>query len=297
MAFTVGMSEELPGEESFVPATPAETRIDFLKRATRTSVPIRNVFVQQPRNAPSRPGMLHHLVRSSDRRALRAYTIILAYTSKENDDGWTTTLDSGLWARSFGATETLDLPAARTAAERTLARLAKLKLISYRRQRGSPNISVTLLREDGSGDPYDRPNGRSVADRFFSLPHLFWERQLDEQLSVPEFAMLLTILKERAHAEFPAERMREWYGWSADTTLRGLKGLTERKLVERRKSWRKDPRSPVGFTEAFQYQPELWLRPSRASKTTPKKKRKPRATKAAAKKQPKRTAASKRTAT
>lgn len=297
------MTARVTAQEPRVPATPTETRLDLLKRATRASAPIRNVFVQRPPSESSRPGMLHHLVSTGDRRALRAYLIIVGYTSFENEDGWTTTLDSGLWARSFGTTETLDLTGARTAAERTLGRLQRLKLIRYTRRRGSPKISVTLLREDGSGEPYDRPNGRAVADRFFNVPHAFWEHELDVNLSMPELAMLLTILKERDHAEFPAERMPEWYGWSADTALRGLKGLVARGLVERRASWRKDPRSPVGFTEAWQYQPVLWLRPSRANSTTAKKKRPKKnktrklpAAKAAATKEPRRPTKHTRTA-
>lgn len=302
------MTKDASGKASREPATETETRVELLKRNTRAAVPIRNTFVQLPRGAPSRPGVLHRLVGNGDRRALRAFMVIVGYTSKDNVDGWTTRLDSGVWARSFGATETLDLPAARIAAERTLARLERLNLVTYSRERGSPKISVTLSREDGTGDAYERPNGRAVGDRFFSVPRAFWERELDKTLSMPELAMLLAILKERDNAEFPAERMPDWYGWSADTTLRGLKGLLDRGLVERRESWRKDPLSPVGFTTAYQYQPVLWLRPSRGAKTTTSKKkttarkkttkktRKLRAAKAAATKEPRRPTKHTRTA-
>ena len=74
-----------------------------------------------------------------------------------DDRGWHTKLDSLVWARLFGATDFATDAPARTAAMRTLERLASKGLVKVERERGSRNISVILLREDGSGDEYTRP--------------------------------------------------------------------------------------------------------------------------------------------
>jgi hypothetical protein len=37
-----------------------------------------------------------------------------------------------------------------------------------------PERRLSLLREDASGEPYDRPVGTSLADRFITLNHAFW---------------------------------------------------------------------------------------------------------------------------
>jgi hypothetical protein len=39
--------------------------------------------------------------------------------------------------------------------------------------------------------------------------------------------MLLVALHEKNNLELPAERVPEWYGWSADTSERGLATLEQ----------------------------------------------------------------------
>ena len=78
---------------------------------------------------------------------------------------------------------------------------------------------------------------------------------------MPGLAMLLTLAREKPWSAFPAERMPEWYGWSADTTERGLRELVDLGLAERREAYRRTPLSPVGYTLAYQYRLKSWLRP------------------------------------
>jgi hypothetical protein len=180
-------------------------------------VPIRKTFVQAPPGHAPRHGPLKAFVVGGDLRGLRAFLVIVAANSAENSDGWRTTLDSAIWARLFDADLSATSQAARTAAWRTLGRLEDRGLVSRFRVRGGRKISVTLLREDGSGAPYTRPDGKTVPDRFLRLPRRFWTDGYDARIDVPGLAMLLAIAAERPWSAFPAERMEEWYGWSPDT--------------------------------------------------------------------------------
>ena len=65
--------------------------------------------------------------------------------------------------------------------------------------------------------------------------------------------MALAVCAERDWRAFPAEQMPKWYGWSADTTERGVKALMGQKLIKRRERYRRAQLSPVGFTTQFEY--------------------------------------------
>ncbi len=106
-----------------------------------------------------------------------------------------------------------------------MGRLADKGLITCTRTKGSRNNAVALLREDGTKAPYTRP-GVADKDPYLQLPVTFWTKTYDEKIGLPGLAMLLAICAERTWAAFPAEWMPTWYGWSADTTLRGLKGCS-----------------------------------------------------------------------
>jgi hypothetical protein len=246
--------------------TGKDARAELLARAIRLTVPIRKTFVQAPRGSETRTGPLKAFVSNGDLRGLRAYLITVAATSASNEDGWSTTLDSLVWSRLLDAEETTATQAgARTAAWRTLGRLQDRQLIRCARSsRSNREITVTLLRENGSGDKYYHPADGAPddpADWYFRLPVSFWMRGLDAALTMPGLAMLLTVAMEKPWASFPAERMPEWYGWSPDTTERGLRELVDRSLCERREAFRRAPLSATGYTLAYQYRLKSWLRP------------------------------------
>jgi hypothetical protein len=245
--------------------TGKDAREELLRRATRLTVPLRKTFVQALPGGKSRRGPLQTFVGNGDLRGLRAYLMVVAATSASNEDGWSTTLDSLVWARLLDAEETATQAAARTAAWRTLGRLQERQLIGrVRSARSNRDITVTLRREDGLGDPYTHPAAGSTvepADRYLRLPITFWMRGFDTQLTMPGLAMLLTLAREKPWSAFPAERMPDWYGWSADTTERGLHDLLALDLAERRESYRRTPLSPIGSTLTYQYRLKSWLRP------------------------------------
>ena len=228
--------------------TGRDARAELLRRAVRPTVPLRKTFVQALPGGESRRGPLQTFVSNGDLRGLRAYLVVVAATSASNEDGWSTTFDSLVWARLLDAEETATQAGARTAAWRTLGRLQDRRLIRRARSpRSNRDITVTLLREDGHGDPYTHPAaGPAVepADRYLRLPVTFWTKGFDAKLTMPGLAMLLTLAREKPWSAFPAERMPKWYGWSPDTTERGLRELLDLDLAERRAAYRRTPLSP-----------------------------------------------------
>ncbi|GAA2509639.1 hypothetical protein [Winogradskya humida] len=206
--------------------------------------------------------MLAPFVTAGDLRGLRAYLMIVAASSATNEqDTWTTELDSLVWARLFDAHKDAESAAARTAAWRTMTRLKDKGLIDCTRTKGSRNIAVTLLREDGTRQPYSRP-GLADKDAYLQLPIGFWAKGHDEKINLPGLAMLLAICAERRWAAFPAEHMPTWYGWSADTTLRGLKNLRELGLVEQRERYKRAELTAPGSTMFYEYRHVRAMRPS-----------------------------------
>lgn len=82
----------------------------------------------------------------------------------------------------------------------------------------------------------------------------------------PGLAMLLTVAREKPWSSFPAERMPDWYGWSADTAEQALRDLLALGLAERREAYRRTPLSPTGSTLTYQYRLKPWLRPKAAAR-------------------------------
>lgn len=197
---------------------------------------MRNIFIQKPpppkgsrKNSTSRAGPLAEFVTNGDLRGLTAYLLVLAITSAENTDGWATTLDNRIWARLLGTTETTGCSttepsaAAIAAAYRTFTRLESRNLITRKRV-GRRQTRITLLREDGTGAPYTRPDGIDD-NRFIKIPHAMWKHVDTGQLTVPAIAMLLTSANEPSGFDLRAEYSKPWYGWSPEATpVRGVPG-------------------------------------------------------------------------
>ncbi|HEX6525718.1 MAG TPA: hypothetical protein VF070_37750 [Streptosporangiaceae bacterium] len=240
-------------------ATEDETRAALLARSKRDFAPINKLFVQAAPGSTCRHGPLATFVRNGDLRGLRAYLLLLGITSSgDSQDGWSTTLPIGVWARAFGTTVgtttgTTPTPAsAATAVSKILARLEQRHLITRERHGRERKIRVTLLREDGSGQAYTRP-GKGNSDRFLRLQHSFWRDGWYDNLDLPATAMLLVALHEKHNFELPTERVPEWYGWSADTAERGLATLEQLDLLTHTIRLKKAPLSPTGLTKVNRY--------------------------------------------
>lgn len=244
-------------------ATGRDTRTAVLKRSIRANVPLRKTFVQANAGGDSRHGPLKEFVTGRDLRGLKAYLLIVAACSN-GDNGWSTTHDSLVWARMLDILDTALPQSARTGAWRTLDRLRERKLITCRRS--GTMITVTLLREDGTGKPYERPKGGTEEDRFLQIPAAFWTTGRDEQLDLPGLAMFLVVAREKNWSPFPLEKAPDWYGWSADTHERGLNKLLTLELVERRVKYIKAPLAPAGFVKTYQYKRTAAVQPRKTRK-------------------------------
>jgi hypothetical protein len=231
------------------PATEDETRAYLLARGNRAAAPILKSFVQSPdKRKADRSGPLSLFVRNGDERALKAFLFLHAFISN-GDDGWSATLPLPTWARVCGTTVGALPRSASTGATKLLTRLEQRKLISRARTGRARQITVTLLKPDGTGAPYgNRPLGATADDRFFNLTNRFWTEGWHQQLDLPATAMLLVALCEPPGFELVTERVPEWYGWSADTAERGLKTLEHHGLLTVQKRVRKAPLAPTGTT-------------------------------------------------
>ncbi|GGS40596.1 hypothetical protein Snoj_00070 [Streptomyces nojiriensis] len=245
-------------------ATGRDTRKAVLEGSIRTNVPLRKTFVQANAGGASRHGPLKEFVTGRDLRGLKAYLLIVAACSN-GVNGWSTTRDSLVWARMLDIVETTNKDqSARTGAWRALLRLRARKLIDC--HRSGTKITVTLLREDGTGQPYDRPKGVIEEDRYLQIPATFWTTGRDEPLDLPGLAMFLVVAREKNWSSFPLEKAPEWYGWSADTHERGLNKLLALDLVERREKYIKAPLAPAGFVKTYQYKRTAAVQPRKAKK-------------------------------
>lgn len=240
-------------KEDESPATEVETRAALLERSGRDFTPINKLFVQQPRGSSSRPGPLSTFVRNRDLRGLRAELLLIGINSSgDSEEGWSATLPIPVWARAFDTTIHAAEASAATAVSKVLTRLEARNLIRRERRGRERQIRVTLLREDGSGEPYTRP-GKGNADRFLRLPHAFWLDGWYKELDLPATAMLLVALHEKPTFQLPTENAPKWYGWSADTAERGFARLEELDLLTKTTRLKKAPLSPTGLTQVNEY--------------------------------------------
>lgn len=245
------------------PANEDETRSFLLTRSRRGFAPIPKYFIQNPnRTLTDRSAPLAEFVRNGDLRGLRALLFLHAIISNGGgDNGWSTTLPLSVWARVFDTTKTASGRSSSTSATKILTRLVDRALVKRTRSGRARAITVTLLRPDGSGQPYTRPDGK--VDKFIKLSERFWIDGWHEDLDMAATAMLLVALHEKPAFELPTEHMPAWYGWSADTAERGLKTLRQAGLLMVDKRTKKAPLSPTGATEvniytlagAFAHQP------------------------------------------
>ena len=237
-------------------ATENDTRDYLLQRSKRDHAPVPKVFVQNPdKSLKNRAGPLAEFVRAGDVRALKALLFLHAFISSgAGDNGWSATLPLKVWARAFDTTKTADSRSASSAATKILTRLVQRKMIDRQRTGRARNITVTLLRPDGSGEPYTRPDGSTPSNYFLKLSHKYWTDGWYERLDLAATAMLLVALHEDpAGFALPTERVPEWYGWSADTAERGMKTLRDEGIVDVERRLKKAPLAPSGLTQVNWY--------------------------------------------
>jgi hypothetical protein len=229
--------------------TAADTVDEIVKASKRhTYFPLRLEFLQRRVDGLMKPGPLAGLVRAGDIRGLKLYLLVITKASHQPYDA---KLPAAVWARALD----LDLPTnatARSTISKAWLRLEDAQLI--RREREQRRAKVTLLNEDGLGSDYVSPE-----NHYFRVPLALWlagptnDKRWYQVLTLPELAVLLIGRSLGDSFRLPVEQGPDWYGISADTIGRGLKGLTDRGLLEVDKRFKPAPLSPLGYTAEHRY--------------------------------------------
>lgn len=222
------------------------TVVDLLAQSKRGIVPIAKTFVQQGRAKMTKPGPLHLFVGGHDERGLDAYLFVHALASAHP---WNCDYPSGTWVRALGLADDAELASAKSAVSKVMKRLADRGLVQ--RSRVGRTSSITLLKEDGSGGPYEHPHSRG--ENWLQLPYAYWTEHHYESLTLPAKTMLLVALSLPDRFPLPYERCPQWYGISADTAERGLKELTAKGLLDVAQEWIINHRSDTGWVEQRRY--------------------------------------------
>jgi len=233
------------------PATPEQTRIELLERSRRGIVPLRKIFVQQGHGLDTRPGPLADFAARHDERALDALLLFHASASREP---WELDHDPEVWIRALNLRATGTASSTRAAFSKIVGRLVKRQLV--RRERRGRKPVITLLREDGTGEPYHHPWSKSaenIRENYLRLPHSYWSEGYAETFKLPGKVMLLIALSRPDDFWLPQERVREWYGISADTASRGLHELRDADILTQRTETITAPLSPTGLASHLHY--------------------------------------------
>jgi DNA-binding transcriptional ArsR family regulator len=215
------------------------------RRKNQLKVPIRRTFLQQGNGHPRDPGPVAAICRNHDERGLDLYLLILAIAS--SSDPYSVKFPAPAWARTIGMDG--DSSNALSAVSKALRRLKDHQLITT--DRVGRESRITLLNEDGHGDPYIRP--ATADDRYFKLPYEYWTQRWHLKLSLRAKVALLIALSLKDGFQLPAERGPDWYGISADTLQRGLTELVEKDLLEFDDHVRVEPLSAIGTTVEREY--------------------------------------------
>jgi hypothetical protein len=185
-------------------------------------------------------------VTGGDTRGLDMYLLIHAVASAAP---WDCTYPSHTWVRALGLAEGADDRSARAAVSKTLARIADRRLIDM--TRSGRLAKVTLLCEDGSGQPYARPLTRD--EPWLQLPYAYWSEGYYDTLDLPAKAVLLIALSLASGFALPLEHAPAWYGIAPKTAQRGLHQLVDRKILRRWVRYEVDPSTVTGWIRRNRY--------------------------------------------
>lgn len=213
-----------------------------------------------------RPGPLAEIVSRGVATALDQYLLLhcRAAGKPDGDDlNYDVRFSARVWARLLGLAE--DESGRRTVG-RNWAALSELKLIKTRRV--GRQVTVTLLREDGTGDPYTRP--KTADDKYLKIPYGFWLDGHAAKLKLPGQALTVIACSLADWFPLPFDKGPAWYGIGSSTVERGLRELRRADLIEQHYTWRQTSLSDTGWTKDMRYRLKPPLGPlGRVAKGTP----------------------------
>jgi len=229
-----------------LPRTRLQTVEDLLEQSGRSAAPIRRAFVQSGRGASSGPGPLAAFAHAHDARALDAFLLLHAVASAEP---WDCTYPSRVWVRALGLGKAAEKASAQAAVSKTMRRLAGRDLV--RVSRAGRLSCVTLLHEDGSGQPYTRP--RTKEDPWFNVPYSYWSSGLSERLTLAGKTMYLIAQTLAPSFYLPYGSAPAWYGVSPKTAQRGLAELLKAQLLTKEEKYEVNISSETGWAVRTRY--------------------------------------------
>lgn len=242
------------------PSPPSQTDalIALLGSSRRNFVPIRKSLLQRldddgktvrDEDGNSIPGPLASIVRRGVASELNLLLLVHARAAGRPDGdelNYDVRLPARAWARVLGLAE--DESGRRTVGRNWKA-LADLNLVKTRRV--GRQVSVTLLREDGSGEPYTRPTAKN--DPYLKVPYSFWLDGHAAKLKLPGLVVTLIARSLVDWFPLPFDKAPSWYGIGASTVERGVRELRKASLLDSRWVWRETPLSDTGWTKDTRY--------------------------------------------
>jgi hypothetical protein len=228
-------------------ATPQETIEALLEESRRSVLPLSYRFIQR-RDSQDRgvPGPLAAFVTAHNNRGLHQY--LLAHAAASGGQ-FEVTRDSRVWARALGLAD--DRESARAAVSKGWAWLERARLI--RRGRRGRLAQITLLSDDGSGEPYRHPYDQKPKQDYITLPYAFWRKKWHEKLDLPSLALLLIGMSLGRDFILPQSHVQQWYGISAATLSKGIAGLRRHDLIAVTRTPEPAPLAPEGFRFVYRY--------------------------------------------
>ena len=174
-----------------------------------------------------------------------------------SQEPWDATLAATVWARLLG----LEGKNATSLVSRNWTWLEEQRLVNTRRK--GRLREVTILREDGSGLPYEHPGaGEQPEGFYFKLPHSYFALGYPDRMGLPAKAVLLIALSLADDFILPIDHAARWYGLSRDSIKSGLKTLRLLGLLDVRSERKAAPLSPLGYTiqRHYRVRPPLRIR-------------------------------------
>lgn len=233
------------------PPSRTDALVELLGSSRRDFVPVRKSFAQLRDDQSGEPcaGPLAAIVSRGVASALDQY-LLLHSRAAGRPDGDELNYDVGLsarvWSRLLGLAE--DESGKRTVG-RNWSALSDLGLVKTRRV--GRQIAVTLLREDGSGEPYTRP--KTKTDPYLKIPYAFWLEGHAAKLKLPGLALAVIACSLADWFPLPYDKGPAWYGIGSSTVERGLRELRRADLLEQQYTWRKTSLSDTGWTKDMRY--------------------------------------------
>jgi hypothetical protein len=139
----------------------------------------------------------------------------------------------------------------RTAISKGWAWLEEAKLI--RRERRGRLAQITLLSDDGSGEPYRHPFDRNPREPYIALPYDFWRDGWNEKLDLPALVVLMIGMSLPKGFILPQGHVQRWYGISPATLSKGIKTLRHLDLLQVNRDAEAAPLAPEGFRYVYRY--------------------------------------------